>query len=162
MLLNTIIAPSNFQFVKTAGVEIAQPDQSVDLVYSNQLMEHLHVDDVHDQLREIIRILRPGGRYLCITPSRVTGPHDISCLFDDTATGFHMREYDCGSIRAIFLGAGFSRVDFPLVIRGRWLATPPYLALRTLELSLLRVPNRFRRKMRFVTPLMGVTAFGTK
>jgi hypothetical protein len=30
---------------------------------------------------EINRILKPGGQYLCATPSRVTGPHDISVFF---------------------------------------------------------------------------------
>jgi|EndMetStandDraft_2_1072991.scaffolds.fasta_scaffold121823_1 SAM-dependent methyltransferase len=161
-LVDLTIAPSNFRFLKTSGVEIALPDGSVDLIYSNQLMEHLHVDDVGDQLREIARVLKPGGRYLCVTPSRVTGPHDISCYFDDIATGFHMREYDYGSMRAILLGAGFSRADFPLVVRGRRLGTPPYAALRALERMLLSMPRGFRRRVRFVTPLMGVTAIGTK
>ena len=161
-LVDRTIAPSNFRFLKTSGVEIALPDGSVDLIYSNQLMEHLHVDDVGDQLREIVRVLKPGGRYLCVTPSRVTGPHDISCMIDDTATGFHMREYDYGSMRTIFLRAGFSRVGFPLVVRGRRLGTPPYLVLRALEWMLLSMPSGFRRRVRFVTPLMGVTAIGTK
>jgi SAM-dependent methyltransferase len=161
-LLDLTCAPPNFRFVKTSGVEIALPDRSVDLIYANQLMEHLHVDDVDDQLREIVRVLRPGGRYLCITPSRVTGPHDISCFFDDTATGFHMREYDYGSMRAILLGAGFRRVDFPLVVGGRRLGTPPYVALRALEVMLSSMPSGFRRKVRFMTPLMGITAIGIK
>jgi SAM-dependent methyltransferase len=161
-LVDLTLTPSNFRFVTTSGVEIALPDHSVDLVYSNQLMEHLHVDDVDDQLREIVRVLKPGGRYLCATPSRVTGPHDISGGFSETPTGFHMREYDYGSMRAILLSAGFSRVDFPIVVRGRRLGTPPYPALRALELMLLAMPNGFRRKLRIVRPLMGVTAIGTK
>ncbi len=37
---------------------------SIDLVISNQLMEHLHPDDAYDQLREVYRVLRDGGRYV--------------------------------------------------------------------------------------------------
>lgn len=162
-LVDYASAPTNFRFVKTSGVDIALPDDSVDLVYSNQLMEHLHVEDAEDQLREIIRILKPGGKYLCITPSRVTGPHDVSVYFDDTATGFHMREYDYYSMRSIFLKAGFSRVRFPIVARGHWLATPPYSVLRALEFALSNGSSSLRiSKSRIASLLMGITAIGIK
>jgi SAM-dependent methyltransferase len=163
VLVDFASAPPNFEFLKTPGIEIALPDNSVDVVYSNQLMEHLHVDDVAGQLREIIRVLKPGGKYLCITPSRVTGPHDVSIFFDETATGFHLREYDYGSIREIFLDAGFNRVSFLVVVGGRRLATPPYAALRALERALLLAPKRYWRSVsRLLTPLMGITAVGAK
>jgi SAM-dependent methyltransferase len=129
-LIDFAAAPSNFRFVKTEGVEIPLADSSVDLAHSDQLMEHLHTEDAEPQLREINRILKPGGRYLCATPSRVTGPHDISVFFDEVATGFHMREYDYRSLRDLFLKTGFSRVRFPLMFRGFRLATPPYPVLR--------------------------------
>lgn len=162
-LVNFAAAPSNFRFLKTSGVAIALPDASVDFVYSNQLMEHLHVEDAVDQLREIARVLKPDRRYMCVTPSRVTGPHDISCYFDDVATGFHMREYDYASIRSLFLKAGFRRVQFLIVVNGRWLATPPYAALRMLELLLLATPSSMRLVLnRFARPLMGITAIGIK
>jgi hypothetical protein len=32
-------------------------------------MEHLHPEDAFEQLRNIIRALAPGGRYVCITPT---------------------------------------------------------------------------------------------
>jgi hypothetical protein len=47
-------------------------------------------------------------------------------FFDEVATGMHMREYDYGSLRALMLQAGFRPVEFPLVVAGYWLATPPY------------------------------------
>jgi SAM-dependent methyltransferase len=70
-LIDFTAAPSNFRFVKTEGVEIPLADSSVDLAHSDQLMEHLHTEDAEPQLREINRILKPGGQYLCATPSRV-------------------------------------------------------------------------------------------
>jgi predicted SAM-dependent methyltransferase len=54
-------ASSNFRFVKTSGVEIPLADASVGLAHSDQLMEHLHIDDAEPQLREVYRILKPGN-----------------------------------------------------------------------------------------------------
>ncbi len=160
-LVDFAAAPSNFRFVRTEGVEIPLADGSVDLVHSDQLMEHLHIEDAEPQLREINRLLKPGGRYLCATPSRVTGPHDISVFFDEVATGLHMREYDYRSLRDLFLRNGFSRVRFPLVVRGFRLATPPYPVLRGIELALLAAPPRVRRG-RIAGVIMGITALATK
>jgi SAM-dependent methyltransferase len=160
-LVDFAAAPSNFRFVKTKGVEIPLADGSVDLAHSDQLMEHLHIEDAEPQLREINRILKPGGHYLCATPSRVTGPHDISIYFDEVATGFHMREYDYRSLRDLFLRTGFSRVRFPLVVRGFRLATPPYPVLRGIELALEAAPPRLRRG-RLAGIFMGITALATK
>jgi SAM-dependent methyltransferase len=91
-LVDFAAAPTNFRFLKTDGVEIPLAENSVDLAHSDQLMEHLHVEDAEAQLREIHRVLRPGGRYVCKTPSSVTGPHDISVFFDEVA-----RACTCGN-----------------------------------------------------------------
>jgi SAM-dependent methyltransferase len=160
-LVDFAAAPSNFRFVKTKGVEIPLADWSVDLVHSDQLMEHLHTEDAEPQLREIHRVLKPGGQYLCTTPNRVTGPHDISIFFDDVATGFHMREYDYRTLRTLFLRTGFSRVRFPLVVRGLRLATPPYPVLRGVELALQTAPPLLR-KSRLAGSIMGITALAMK
>ena len=160
-LVDFAAAPANFRFMKTDGVEIPLADNSVDLAHSDQLMEHLHVEDAEAQLREIHRVLRPGGHYVCTTPSRVTGPHDISALFDEVATGMHMREYDYRSLRALMLQAGFRQIEFPLVVDGYWLATPSYRLLHGIERALQRLPARLRRS-RLADVLMGITAVATK
>jgi SAM-dependent methyltransferase len=79
--------PSNFRFLLTDGFGLPVPDGSVALIISNQLMEHLHPDDAFEQLQSVHRALAPGGAYVCITPSRLTGPHDVSKHFDPVATG---------------------------------------------------------------------------
>ena len=154
-------APINFRFLKTDGVGIPLAENAVDLAHSDQLMEHLHVEDAEAQLREIYRVLRPGGRYVCKTPSGVTGPHDISVFFDEVAKGMHMREYDYGSLHPLMLRAGFRSVEFPLVVSGYSLATPPYQLLHGIERALQRLPGRLRHTYlaRF---LMGITAVAIK
>jgi ubiquinone/menaquinone biosynthesis C-methylase UbiE len=113
--------PTNFELKLTDGIRMPFDSDSIDLVCSNQLMEHLHPDDATEQLREIYRVLRPGGSYICVTPSRINGPHDCSAYFDDlpcpieqgfyTATGLHLKEYNTSELLTVFNSVGFKRVQ---------------------------------------------------
>lgn len=152
-------APENFRFLKTKGTNIDLPDGSVDIAYSNQLMEHLHPDDAASQLREVVRVLRTGGAYWCRTPNRVTGPHDVSCYFDYVATCFHLREYDYASIRALFREAGFRQVRFFVHKRGRKIPFPYWIA-RPLELVVGRFPKLAHKPV--IRNLMGLSVVGVK
>lgn len=153
-------APPNFKFVQTDGVNIPLPSASVDLAYSNQLMEHLHPEDAEAQLREVYRVLKPGARYLCITPSRLTGPHDVSIFFDYEARGFHLREYDYRSLRKLGLAAGFRRVEFHVMLKGRRIPLPFLLGVG-LEWALDVAPVNWRARLSRFRPLqvlMGINA----
>jgi SAM-dependent methyltransferase len=110
--------PSNFTLILSDGSSVPLPPDSVDVAYSNQLMEHLHPDDALEQLEGIWRALRPGGVYICITPSRLNGPHDVSQYFDSEATGFHLKEYTVGELSRLFRRVGFRKVQALLGRRG--------------------------------------------
>lgn len=101
--------PANFSFVKIDGKHLPFPENSLDFIYSNQLMEHLHPDDAFEQIHEIYRVLSPGGVYFCVTPHAFTGPHDVSRYFDDKPTGFHLKEYRYAELTRLFREAGFAR-----------------------------------------------------
>jgi SAM-dependent methyltransferase len=103
------VFPQNFQFIVSDGCSIPVPENSVDLAYSHQLMEHLHPDDALDQLKNIYKALAPKGMYICITPNRLSGPHDISKYFDEVATGFHLKEYTVTELSNLFRRVGFSK-----------------------------------------------------
>ena len=47
--------------------------ESYDAVISNQVIEHLHRDDLAIHFRAAWRVLRPGGRYVFATPHCTQG-----------------------------------------------------------------------------------------
>lgn len=138
--------PANVTLVVSDGVAMNVPEGRVTLAYSNQLMEHLHEQDARDQLSEIHRCLAPGGRYLCITPHRASGPHDISTYFDDAPRGFHLKEYSVAELMRLFRAAGFSRTRAYAYVRGRAVPLPRPLVL-PLEALVLRLPLGLRRRI---------------
>ncbi|PYP71947.1 MAG: class I SAM-dependent methyltransferase [Gemmatimonadetes bacterium] len=136
--------PLNFRLILSDGCSIPLPRASVNVCYSNQLMEHLHPDDALEQLENIVKVLVPGGVYICITPNRLTGPHDISRHFDAVATGFHLREYTRTELRDLFKAAGFSRSGVYLAGRGRYLRSPMW-PIGWCEGLLSALPTTLRR-----------------
>ena len=87
-------------------------------------MEHLHPDDAAAQLQNILASLAPGGVYICITPNRWSGPHDVSRYFDEEATGFHLHEYTVGELALMFREVGFRSVEALVGSGGAHIRTP--------------------------------------
>jgi SAM-dependent methyltransferase len=155
--------PSNFKLILSDGTSVPLPPDSVDVAFSDQLMEHLHPDDAVEQLEGIWRALRPGGVYICLTPNRLNGPHDVSQYFDPVATGFHLKEYTVGELRRLFRKVGFRKVHVLLGRQGLCVRAPiaPVLAG---EAVLGLVPPRLRRVLgRTVGRVfLGIRLVGTK
>lgn len=144
--------PGNLELVISDGCTIPVPAGSIDLAYSDQLMEHLHVDDARDQLQNIYRALAPGGFYVCLTPNRLTGPHDVSRYFDEVATGFHLREYTVGELTEMLRAAGFRK--FRVLAGGGRIHLPvPPLLVKTIEQFLVVLPATFGRTLARGLPL---------
>jgi SAM-dependent methyltransferase len=142
---------SNFRLVISDGCSIPVPPGSIDIAYSNQLMEHLHPDDAAEQVHNIYKALAPGGVYLCVTPNRLTGPHDVSMSFDTEATGLHLKEYTITELSTLFEKEGFSRVHAYVGARGRYL-TLPVGALVLVERMLWSLPQSIRRRIALTLP----------
>jgi ubiquinone/menaquinone biosynthesis C-methylase UbiE len=151
--------PDNFEFLLTDGIRMPLPDYSLDLVVSNQLMEHLHPDDALDQLREIHRVLKIGGVYACVTPNRVNGPHDCSAYFPDLpcpmsgrnyiAAGLHFKEYTSREMIDIFKQAGFRSVRPFIGARGRYLRVPRQLPA-LVETAVQALPADWRKRSKLL------------
>jgi SAM-dependent methyltransferase len=158
--------PENFRLVISDGVSVPVPAGSVDLAYSNQLLEHVHPDDAEPQLRNVHAALRPGGVYICRTPNALSGPHDISAYFDDVPHGFHLKEYTFGELRRLFRRVGFRRLR--AVVGGRGVNLPlavPVAPLAALETALAVLPRRLQRPLGRTLPvrfLLNIQLVATK
>jgi SAM-dependent methyltransferase len=82
------------------------PDDSVDLVYCGQSIEHVPVDVADTVLKEVRRVLRPGGYLGLDTPNaRVTRLQQPEFIDPD-----HEHEYTDVQLRAKLVAAGFEVV----------------------------------------------------
>lgn len=159
--------PPNCEFIISDGCSIPVSENSVNIAYSHQLMEHLHPDDAIEQVKNIYKALAPNGNYICITPNRLSGPHDISMYFDETATGFHLKEYTVTELFDLFSAVGFSKISW-IKSRGKTYIKFP---LNPITLSILRkiesiisaLPYWLRRTISN-TPVLfrGMTIIGSK
>jgi SAM-dependent methyltransferase len=161
----------NFEIKRTDGIHMPFDSDSIDLVISNQLMEHLHPDDACDQLREVHRVLRAGGRYVCVTPSRVNGPHDSSARYDDLpcpvrdgdyqANGLHLKEYTTRELMMLFKAAGFRRCQAWIGARGHYLGLHPSV-MSGIGSTVRLIPPELRKRSRLLGEVLGNRVCATK
>lgn len=109
-------------FIKSSDILIPLSDNSFDVVFSDQFLEHLHPEDVTIHLNEVYRILRPNGRYIVRTPNKISGPHDISKYFDDVASCLHLKEWTYSELSCLLEKSGFAIFETLLL--------PPSIASR--------------------------------
>jgi len=106
----SVVWPLNFMLIVSDGLSIGVQKSIVDVAFSNQVIEHVHPDDIAVQVKNIYEALVPGGVYICITPHRFSGPHDISKYFDEVASGLHLKEYTYTELSNMFKEAGFLKI----------------------------------------------------
>ena len=89
----------------------ALPDDSIDLFYWNDVMEHIAPDEVERIMALIAAKLKTGGIVFTITPNRKSGPHDITRDADPEkkeAKGLHLREYTFQEVNALYRKNGLT------------------------------------------------------
>jgi SAM-dependent methyltransferase len=92
--------------------------ETYDFVVSDQVIEHLHPDDLDAHLEGVYIILKSGGRYVLNTPHRFAGPHDISWVFNlNEPKGMHLREYTYQELVTSLKRAGFNRIYYAFIPR---------------------------------------------
>ncbi len=138
-------SPPNFRLVTYDGTNLDSiASDSVDLAFSDQLLEHLHPEDAQNHIALIFRILRKGGNYVLRTPHAHSGPHDISKYFCYEPQGFHLKEWTFTELRAAMLAARFSRVTAMRSIRGTTFNIP-FLYLTVAEKLIGSCPGAVRK-----------------
>lgn len=73
-----LISQPQYQFIRFASVNdivygdvikgLPLRDQSVDVLYSSHMLEHIAKNDVEDFLKEALRVLSPGGKIRLVVP----------------------------------------------------------------------------------------------
>lgn len=119
--------PSNMEIVIFDGFNFPFEANSIDFIYSNQLIEHLHIDDALEQLKSIFNCLKKGGKHMCITPNRLLGPGDISGYFGNEPIGFHLKEYTDLELRLVLKSVGFKTFKFQTIIKGKSIYIPFFI-----------------------------------
>jgi len=137
----------NLALVPFDGLEIPLPNDYIDIAYSNQVLEHLHPEDALEHLREVHRILKPGGYYLCITPHRLRGPSDISRYFTEEATALHLKEYTYEDLCKMFREVGFRKVWSYIPERKMPFHFVPVVWNILLERMIAPLPHPLRKKI---------------
>jgi SAM-dependent methyltransferase len=89
------------------------------LVYWNDVLEHVPVDEAADYLAHIHELLAPGGQLVTITPNWLLRPSDVTCEFcppRTAARGLHLKEYRLGEVVRLLKRARFRHVCTPVAV----------------------------------------------
>lgn len=134
---------NNLEFAVMSATALEFSDGTFDAVYSIQVIEH--IEDVELHLREVVRVLRPGGTFVVATPNRLTYSPD------GLHNPFHVREYDAGGLEAL-LASFFHEVEIVGLHAGLDLAFRPEAQnsefgarVRSLRTALEDAPEELRR-----------------
>jgi len=159
-----LLYPENFKLIIYDGINIPIPADSINIAFSKELIEHLHPDDAFEHLKDIYNILIKGGKYIIITPNRLSGPHDISKYFDQVATGFHLKEYTITELFDCVREAGFMKIRTFIGGKGIYLRFPSFLIIQ-IEKLLSMLPYYLRKRIANTLPLkflLGISMIATK
>jgi SAM-dependent methyltransferase len=111
------------------------PDAHFDVVFASNVLEHVDRDDLASALAEVLRVLRPGGRFLVVQPNF---RFCYRVYFDDYT---HVQVFTDRSLRDVLDGAGFDVQNvvprfLPFSVESPLPASPRLLSLY------LRLPYR--------------------
>ncbi len=97
-------------------LERFEDPNSYDVVISDQVIEHLHPDDLYDHFKGVLSILSSRGKYIFVTPHKYVGPSDISRVFKrNKPMGMYLKEYTYQELKELLEQAGFK--DIRAVLR---------------------------------------------
>jgi len=102
----------NLKWLTTDGVNLTNFTGNLryQVVISNQVIEHLHPDDLLTHFNNVSTILTSGGSYIFTTPNSYFGPSDISKVFNfRSPQGMHLKEYTMRELKKILKSSGFKK-----------------------------------------------------
>ncbi|MEV5410047.1 methyltransferase domain-containing protein [Thermopolyspora sp. NPDC052614] len=102
-------APDNCSYLPGEGQELDLPDERFDVVVSSLALHHIPADRRGDAVREMFRVLRPGGRLLIADYRPPANP--LLARLAGLVTGPAMRHDPRESLRELVAQAGFRLQD---------------------------------------------------
>jgi SAM-dependent methyltransferase len=148
------------EFVTFDGQRLPFEDSSFDLVYCKQVLEH--VEHPHELLREVARVLRPGGSFAGST-SQLEAFHSRS-IFNWTPYGFTVTAEGVGlevvELRPVIDGltlVTWRALGLPRCFHRWWARESPGYRVIELAARLARLDARTRNQIKLV--LAGQFAF---
>lgn len=141
---NKIEFPKNYKQIICDGFDLPIEHDSVDFAFSNQVAEHLHPEDLKDQLISVIDKMKKGAIFELITPHKYKGPHDVSKYFSNIAEGLHLKEYKVSELKKVLKDVGFVQLKIVFKIRSLVLLLPIDFVI-VIETILTLLPFRLRR-----------------
>lgn len=139
--------PENFKLIVYDGYNLNEIESnSIDILFSDQLIEHFHPEDTKLHLELVHRILKVGGKYIFRTPHSLSGPYDVSVFFCDEAECFHLKEWTYTEIKTLLMDLKYS--DFRTRWRGKGIDLRlPYNYFAMCEQILGLFPKRYIKKV---------------
>jgi len=98
---------NNVRFEVADVIHLPSTDHCYDVYVSFETIEHV---DGEAFLREVVRVLRPGGTFICSTPNRILTNPGIS-ITELPFNPYHMREYTINELETLLLSF-FGSVNF--------------------------------------------------
>lgn len=151
------VLPKNAQGIEFARKDVIdfEVDEKFDVVFSDNVLEHIAPADIPVHLRSVKKALKKNGTYIAILPNRLFGPCDITRIVDFTytnrvsATGTHLHESTYTELTGVLGKNGFT--NFRTVLpAGKFKYLFPFLRIGTGPLAkiegsraLLRLFYRF-------------------
>jgi SAM-dependent methyltransferase len=151
------------EFVTFDGQRLPFEDASFDLVYCKQVLEH--VESPHELLREVARVLKPGGSFAGST-SQLEAFHSRS-IFNWTPYGFTVTAEGAGlevvELRPVVDGltlVAWRALGLPRFFHRWWARESPGYRVIELAARVARLDARTRNQIKLV--LAGQFAFLTR
>jgi SAM-dependent methyltransferase len=155
---------TNFHLIVYDGYNLQLPENSIDVIFSDQLIEHFHPEDTQLHFQLVEKILKPQGLYIFRTPHKFTGPHDISGYFAEEAEGFHLKEWTYSELAKLLKQLNYSGW------RGYWYAESkgllirlPFIYFILMEKLLEFFPPKYRKTLtKYLFTSSGITMIAVK
>jgi SAM-dependent methyltransferase len=152
-------APENFELIIYDGYSLPDiSDGGIDVVFSDQLIEHFHPEETELHFKMAYRILADEGSYIFSTPHLYSGPQDVSMYFSYVPECFHLKEWTYQELIVMLRNVGFLRFKTYWFAKGVKVQMP-YSYFLCCENILKKVPLRYRRRVsRYFLPSICIEA----